>query len=161
MKPSASADKSNSKVELLPHAAIDEYTKTMNLLFPSWDIKTQKFLKKKGQTFGMEGPVDYPGPLYLSDFHFWRDRLATLYTEFCSPPPSMTQLFNDRRNVLQWYTFWFAVVILALTVIFGVVSAVTSCLSTRYTYEALLLAREAAVSGQTCTCVTSPSSLAG
>jgi hypothetical protein len=122
----------------------------MNLLFPSRDTRTQKFLrkkflKKKGQTFGMEGPVDYhPGPLYLSDFHFWRDRLSTLYTEFCSPPPSMTQLFNDRRNVLQWYTFWFAVLILGLTVIFGVISSVTACLSTMYTYEALVLAREAA-----------------
>lgn len=120
----------------------------MNLLFPSRDTKTQKSLKKKGYTFGMEGPVDYAGPLYLSDFHFWRDRLSTLYTEFCSPPPSMTQLFNDRRNVLQWYTFWFAVAILALTIIFGVISSVTACLSTRYTYEALLLARDAAA--QTC-----------
>lgn len=159
MKLSAEADGSDSKVELLPHTVIDEYTKTMNLLFPSWDIKTQKFLRKKGQTFGMEGPVDYPGPLYLSDFHCWRDRLSTLYAEFCSPPPSMTQLFNDRRNVLQWYTFWFAVVILALTIVFGVVSSITACLSTKYTYEALVLAREAAASAQACNCVipSSPS----
>lgn len=44
----------------------------MNLLFPSSDPKTQKFLRKrlKKQSFGMEGPVGYPGPLYLSDFHF-------------------------------------------------------------------------------------------
>jgi hypothetical protein len=137
-------------VEVIPNQVLDEYLKTMNLLFPSWDIKTHKFLKKKGQTFGMEGPVDYPGPLYLSDFHFWRDRLSTLYTEFCSPPPSMTQLFNDRRNVLQWYTFWFAVLIVGLTVIFGVISSVTACLSTRYTYQALVIAREAASSVQIC-----------
>jgi hypothetical protein len=119
------------------------------MLFPSWDTKTQSFLKKNGQTFGMEAPVDYPGPLYLSDFNFWRDRLSTLYTDFCSPPPSMTQLFRDRRNVLQWYTFWFAVVILVLTVIFGVISSITAILSTRYTYESLLLTREA-VSMQAC-----------
>lgn len=155
------ADRSDSKGELLPRNVIDEYTKTMNLLFPSWDIKTQKFLKKKGQTFGMEGPVGYPGPLYLSDFHFWRDRLSTLYTEFCSPPPSMTQLFNDRRNVLQWYTFWFAVVILALTIIFGVISSITACLSTKYTYEALVLARVAAASAQACTCAIPSASPAG
>ena len=65
----------------------------------------------------------------------------------------MTQLFNDRRNVLQWYTFWFAVVILALTIIFGLISSITAVLSTRYTYEALVLARDAAAS-QVCPTAT-------
>ncbi|KAG9232461.1 hypothetical protein BJ875DRAFT_380632 [Amylocarpus encephaloides] len=125
----------------------------LNLLFPSRDTKTQKYLKKKGYTFGMEGPVSYSAPLYLSDFHFWRDRLSNLYTEFCSPPPSMTQLFNDRRNVLQWYTFWFAVVILALTTIFGMIQSTTACLSTRYSYEALQLAR-AEASARACPIIT-------
>lgn len=124
----------------------------MNLLFPSSDPKTQKFLKKrlKKQSFGTEGPNSYPGPLYLSDFHFWRDRLSTLYTEFCSPPPSMTQLFNDQRNVQQWYTFWFAVLIVGVTIIFGVISSVTAILSTRYTREGLILARAAATGCPPC-----------
>jgi hypothetical protein len=143
----------SSKVEIIPNEVIDEYLKTMNLLFPGRDIKTRKFLQRKRQMFCLEGPVNYPGPLYLSDFHFWRDRLSTLYTEFCSPPPSMTQLFNDRRNVLQWYTFWFAVVILALTIIFGLISSITAVLSTKYTYEALVLARVAAAS-QACPIAT-------
>jgi hypothetical protein len=161
MRRCTEADLGRSNVEPIPHTVIDEYTKIMNMLFPSWDIETQKFLNKKGQTFGMEGPVDYPGPLYLSHFHFWRDRLSTLYTEFCSPPPSITQLFNDRRNVLQWYTFWFAVAILALTVIFGMISSITAWLSTKYTYEAWVLAREAATSPQTCNCVAPASFSAG
>ncbi|KAH6711129.1 hypothetical protein BKA61DRAFT_695072 [Leptodontidium sp. MPI-SDFR-AT-0119] len=141
-----------SKVEMIPNEAIDEYIKTMNLLFPSSDPKTQKFFRKrlKKQSFGMEGPVGYPGPLYLSDFHFWRDRLSNLYAEFCQPPPSMTQLFNDRRNVLQWYTFWFAVLIVGLTLVFGIISSVTAGLSTKFAYEALLLAREAADSSRAC-----------
>ncbi|KAG4444414.1 hypothetical protein IFR05_000005 [Cadophora sp. M221] len=141
-----------SKIEMIPNEVIDEYIKTMNLLFPSSDPKTQKFLRKrlKKQSFGMEGPVGYPGPLYLSDFHFWRDRLSTLYAEFCQPPPSMTQLFNDRRNVLQWYTFWFAVLIVGLTLVFGIISSVTAGLSTKFAYEALLLAREAADSSRAC-----------
>jgi len=65
----------------------------------------------------------------------------------------MTQLFNDRRNVLQWYTFWFAVVILVLTIIFGLISSITAVLSTKYTYEALVLARVAAAS-QACPIAT-------
>lgn len=142
----------SNNIEIIPHAVIDEYTKSMNLLFPSWDLKTQRFLRKRDQTFGMEAPVDYPGSLYLSDFHFWRDRLSILFTEFSSPPPSMTQLYHDRRNVLQWYTFWFAVLIVGLTVIFGLISSITACLSTLFTYEALLLAREAASSTASCVC---------
>ncbi|KAH8646070.1 hypothetical protein BGZ60DRAFT_438333 [Tricladium varicosporioides] len=141
-----------SKVELIPNAVIDEYIKTMNMLFPSWDMKTQEYLKKKKQTFGMEPPVDYPGTLYLSDFCVWQSRLATIYAEFCSPPPSMTQLFNDRRNVLQWYTFWFAVMILILTVVFGVISSVFGGIQTRFAYLSLQLAREAGASGSVCTC---------
>jgi hypothetical protein len=133
----------SSKVEMIPNSIIDEYIETVNLLFPSWDTETQKYLKKRGQAFGMEVPVSSLGPLYLSDFHFWRDRLSILHTEFCSPPPSMTHLFNDKRNILQWYTFWFAVLIAALTVIFGVISSVTAVLSVKYAREQVMLARAA------------------
>lgn len=62
----------------------------------------------------------------------------------------MTQLFNDRRNVLQWYTFWFAVLIVGLTLVFGIISSVTAGLSTKFAYEALLLSREAADSSRAC-----------
>lgn len=136
----------NSKVEIIPNEIIDEYLKTMNLLFPSTDERTQKFLRErlKKQSFMNESPVDHPGKLYLSDFNVWRDQMANLYAEFSSPLPSMTQLFNDRRNVLQWYTFWFAVFIVVLTVIFGVISAVTNFMSMRYTYQQSVLARAAA-----------------
>jgi hypothetical protein len=141
-------------VTLIPDAVIDEYIKTINLLFPSWDLKTQKLLRKSGQTFGLEGPTVHPGPVYLSDLYYWRDRMATLYTEFCSPPPSMTQLFTDRRDAMKWLNFWwFGVLIVLLTIIFGVISSITACLSTVYTYQALELAREAASSGQTCSCI--------
>jgi hypothetical protein len=145
-------------VEIIPNTVIDEYLTTINFLFPCWDIKTQEYLKRKQQAFRLEGPVGYPGPLHLSDFHFFRDRLSTLYTEFISPPPSMTHLFNDRRNVLAWYTFWFAVLVVVLTIVFGMISSVTACLQTRYAYEALHLAMESVAFGDACPPVTcSPS----
>jgi hypothetical protein len=126
----------------------------MNFLFPDWDDKTRAFLQRKQQTFGMEPPVGYPGPLYLSDSHFWRDRLARIYTEFCSPPPSMTQPFNDHRNVLQWYTFWFAVLIVGLVFIFGLIASITACLQTKYSYHALIIALDAASSAKACFPIT-------
>ncbi len=126
---------------------------TLNLLFPIWDDNTHQFLRKNGKNFHFETPVDYPGPRQLSDFFHWRDRLSTLYSEFCAPPPSMTHLFYDRRNVLQWYTFWFAVMIVVLTIIFGLITSVTACLQTKYAYEALKIARDAAASSNTCSLV--------
>jgi len=48
--------------------------------------------------------------------------------------------------VLQWYTFWFAVGIALLTVIFGVISSVTAVLSVQYAKEGLMLARAAVTS---------------
>lgn len=100
----------NSRVEIIPYAVINEYVKTMNILF----------------------------------------------TEFSSPPPSITQLYHDRRNVWQWYTFWFAVVIAGLTVVFGILSSVTAYLSTKYAYQALLLAREAAAVANICSSSSLP-----
>jgi ABC-type Fe3+ transport system permease subunit len=70
----------------------------------------------------------------------------------------MTHLFNDRRNVLAWYTFWFAVLVVVLTIVFGMISSVTACLQTRYAYEALHLAMESVAFGDACPPVTcSPS----
>ena len=40
-------------------------------------------------------------------------------------PRTMRQWWHDRRNPVEWATFWVAVVIFVLTVIFGVISSVT------------------------------------
>lgn len=140
---------------MIPSRVIKDYTVTMNLLFPCAEESTHRLLEDNGQQrLGMEGPATDPRPLYLSDLTFWRDRLLILWVEFQSPPPSMTQLFYDRRNILQWYTFWFAVAIFVLTIVFGVISSVLTGLQTGYSYQSLLLAREAAASPQTCPPVT-------
>lgn len=86
----------------------------------------------------------YPERLYLSDFHYWRDRLSEICFEYQSPPSRWRELWTDRRNRLQWYTFWLAVAIFILTIVFGLISSVTACMQTIYAYEALQLARVAA-----------------
>jgi hypothetical protein len=53
-------------------------------------------------------------------------------------------LWTDRRDRLQWYTFWFAVTILAFTLIFGIITIVLTAMQTAYAYESLQLARKAA-----------------
>jgi hypothetical protein len=92
-------------------------------------------------TFHLEGPFDATRPLNLADFDHWRNRMLELYQLFHSPPMGWTQLWADRRNPLQWYTFWLAIMILILTVIFGFISSVTAVMQTYYAREAWKLAQ--------------------
>jgi hypothetical protein len=92
--------------------------------------------------------------MYLSDFYFWRDHLKEIYFEFQAPVPGWRQLVRDRRNPYQYYTFIFAVFVLAFTVFFGIIATITSVLQTKYSHESLLLARAAAQMPQ-CTCKVS------
>jgi hypothetical protein len=74
------------------------------------------------------------GSLRLDDrqfekFHFWHDRLVILKQAFDdSRPTGLTQWWFDRRNVVQWYTFWVAVAVLFLTIFFGMVQSIEGAL---------------------------------
>ncbi|PMD57711.1 uncharacterized protein K444DRAFT_615108 [Hyaloscypha bicolor E] len=109
-----------SDIGIIPDQVIDETILTLNLLFPDWDTDTIKFFKKKKNKHHhilIAEPAYYPAPIRLNEFSFWRDRLHELYVEFNSPPPAWKQLWKDRRNPLQWYTFWFAILTLGLVTI--------------------------------------------
>jgi hypothetical protein len=41
----------------------------------------------------------------------------------------------------QWYTFWIAIVILVLTIMFGIISSVTAIMQTLLAAESVRLAR--------------------
>jgi hypothetical protein len=95
-----------------------ETIQSLNLLFPHWDGATVRLLEKHGQTFHSSGPYDGPAPLNLMEFDHLRDRLLEVYDViFQSPPVSWKQLWRDRRNPQQFWTFWIALLILVLTLI--------------------------------------------
>jgi hypothetical protein len=74
-------------------------------------------LEKEKQTFHEYGPFEVTKTLTLLDFDYWRDRLLELHEIFQSPPVSWAQLWRDRRNPQQFWTFWVALMILLLTVL--------------------------------------------
>ena len=143
-----------SDTKIIPESVTKETLLSLNLLFPNWDPRTERYLQKANQGFFAEATIKIPRQLYLMDFYHWQDRLAELHDESQSSPPSWKQLWTDRRNRLQWYTFWFAVAVLVLTVVFGTITSVTACMQTRYAYESLQLARTAAHSPITCLLAT-------
>jgi len=132
-----------SQAAIIPNAVVCETILSLRLLFPDWDPQSSRLLRHIDKP-RFEGGYDHRSLVYLSDFHFWRDRLSELYLEYELPPVSWRQIWTDRRNKLQWYTFWLAFAILILTIAFGLISSVTACLQTKYAYEALQLARAAA-----------------
>ena len=69
----------------------------------------------------------------LEDYHFWRERLETIVEAYdSSEPKALPQWWNDRRNKVQWYTFWTAVLILLLTIVFGLIQSITGILQVYY-----------------------------
>lgn len=113
---------------------------TLQLLFPPNDLESLRYLKKKTSRCFPEVHVKVPEQVYLSDFSYWHDRLSELLSESQAPPttfdstwPTLRLLWNDRRNPHQWWTFWFAATILLLTLIFGIITVVATCMQTNYT----------------------------
>jgi hypothetical protein len=114
----------------LPTELLVETIQSLNLLFPHWDATTIRLLEKHGQDFHRSGPYDGPPTLNIMEFNHWRDRLLEVYdVVFQSPPVSWKQLWRDRRNPQQFWTFWIALLILALTLISTVASIMQACAS--------------------------------
>ena len=100
----------------VPLNVLKETLMSLDLLFPSWDSSTVDLLARERQIFHEQGPFEATKTLALADFDHWRDRLLELHEEiFQSPPVSWAQLWRDRRNPQQFWTFWVAMMILVLT----------------------------------------------
>lgn len=126
---------------LIPATVLKETLLSLDILFPHWDPRTDSFLCSEGQDFHYQSPFEDPQHLNLDDFNHWRDRLVELYSVYQAPAPSWTQLWTDRRNPLQWWTFWLALAILFFTLVFGIIGSVTGIMQVRIAQEGLALAR--------------------
>ena len=111
----------------LPVTVLRETIQTLDLLFPFWDERTKALLKREGQSFhNITSHVDHGRRLHLLDFPHWKVRLLDVHEEiYQSTPASWAQLWLDRRNPQQFWTFWIALVILVLTLISTIASTVS------------------------------------
>jgi hypothetical protein len=81
-----------------------------------------------------------PASLDLGDFTYWRARLVNLYDAFNAPPFGFYQMWHDRRNPMQWWTFWLAGFILILSTFFGIISSYTAFVQTTVAQKSYQLA---------------------
>jgi hypothetical protein len=62
----------------------------------------------------------------IEKFDYWHDRLVVLKQVFDEATPrTLSQWWHDRRNGVQWWTFWVAILVLALTLLFGFIQSIT------------------------------------
>ena len=127
--------------EVYQRDMLEETIRTLDLLFPFGDTKTRAFLEQKRQPFHRTTPSFAPRTLDFGDFEYWRSRLVTLYDAFNAPPSGFHQLWHDRRNPMQWWTFWLAALIAVLTLVFGVLQTYTAFEQTKLARQQVRLAQ--------------------
>ena len=120
---------------------------SLDLLFPPLDPEVVEFLKNSGALTVLDGAYGRSRPTNLREFVHWRDRLKQIHEAFNEPPPGWSQLWADKRNLQQFYTFWIALLILVSTLVFGLITSVTGIIQCYASMESLKLAREDAKRG--------------
>lgn len=111
------------------------------------DHKTQKWFARSQSTMKYFPPLDRRavrcGQLkaelrQIEQFRFWRDKLVLLKQVFDEAEPrTLGQWWRDRRSGVQWYTFWVAIIILILTIFFGLVQSIEGAIQVYASLKAL------------------------
>lgn len=52
-------------------------------------------------------------------------------------PRTLAQWWHDRRNGVQWYTFWVAILVFLVTIFFGLVQSLEGALQVWLSWRAL------------------------
>lgn len=114
--------------DILPATLFDETLDTISLLIPRDDRYCLRWLKQNKKEHLLDPGIANlkPAPREIARYHHWRDRLQIIEEEFSeSEPATLSQWWYDRRKKVQWYTFWVAILVLFLTIVFGLIQAIT------------------------------------
>lgn len=132
-----------SDQSLLPKHLAAETLSTLALLLPSTEQDTRNWFFNCAAARRLDERAIQCGVLRtdrrrIESFSYWRDRLVTLKQVFDeSQPKTLSQWWHDRRNGVQWYTFWVAVLVLVLTILFGLIQCIEGALQVYASFKAL------------------------
>lgn len=117
-----------------PCGLVIETLNTLALLFPENNSAVRDSYRKLPMFKNLDPQLFECGHLKTDDrqiegFIFWHDRLVVLKQVFDEATPrTIPQWWYDRRNGIQWYTFWVAIVVVSLTLFFGLIQSVEGAL---------------------------------
>ncbi|KAI0107592.1 hypothetical protein GGR51DRAFT_153398 [Nemania sp. FL0031] len=115
---------------LFPASFVDETLRTLALLLPQNDTKTQAWIKSQIRKYALDPLLAECGSLAtherrFENFKYWNNRLVILKQALDEArPQTLSQWWFDRRNGVQWYTFWVAILVFLVTTFFGLVQSI-------------------------------------
>ncbi|CAO2655365.1 Nn.00g104290.m01.CDS01 [Neocucurbitaria sp. VM-36] len=125
----------------LPDGLVVETIRTLALLFPQSDPAISDWSRQLSTFVELDSHLLLCGHLKTDDrqienFTYWHDRLVVLKQVFDEATPrNLSSWWHDRRNGVQWYTFWVAVVVLCLTTAFGLIQSIEGALQVYGTFR--------------------------
>ncbi|KAK3291319.1 uncharacterized protein B0H64DRAFT_410347 [Chaetomium fimeti] len=144
-----------SKTSLFPGDLVNETLRTLALLFPQAEFSNQRRTRTPRRRWLQSLRVKHRETEHtvidprlalcgtpqgedrqIERFRFWRDRLVILKQAYDdATPQTLGQWWHDRRNGVQWYTFWVAVLVLVITTFLSVVQAIEGALQVYKAYR--------------------------
>ncbi|KAL2171205.1 hypothetical protein VTG60DRAFT_3516 [Thermothelomyces hinnuleus] len=133
---------------IFPKGLVEETLRTLALLFPQAQFSNQHSAQGSRRKWFRELRLKYRDAeqtvieprlalcgaprsedRQIERFHYWRDRLVILKQTYDdATPKTLGQWWHDRRNGVQWYTFWVAVLVPVITTFLSAVQAVEGAL---------------------------------
>ncbi|KAJ5808587.1 hypothetical protein N7474_009856 [Penicillium riverlandense] len=120
-----------SSCSIFPPGLLEETAQSLSLLFPSSNLKCQRWLRKarRREDIDLEAGLLPATSRTITQYPYWGRQLLELRDEYDrTEPTTVKQWIADKRNPNQRYTFWIAVVALALALVFGFIQSVTGIL---------------------------------
>lgn len=120
--------------QLFPDCFLEETRRTIHLLFPFEDLKTSKRIRricKRNHVdieapLGLEAALEEHGQYQIRSYQFYGTRLAEIQRRYDQARPHrLQQWWYDRRQRPEWAALMVALIVFALTVVFGVIQTVT------------------------------------
>jgi len=125
--------------EALPDRLLMETMQTLALLIPRANRDCKRWFEKvHSQDLGdidrAAGDVELlQWARSPEKYKYWGQRLMVIKDAYdVSEPKDLGQWWHDQRRKVQWYTFWVAILVLILTIIFGLIQSLTGVMQVYY-----------------------------
>lgn len=126
--------------ELYPDGLLEETEETLDLLFPTKNIKDSKRTRRlrDKDDVDIEAARDLPPSMTISHYKHWGDRLALVQQAYDTARPRRgRQWWYDRRNRVEWATLLVAIIVFIMTLVFGIISSVTGIMQVYASFRSL------------------------
>ena len=125
--------------QALPDRLILETLQTLALIIPRANRDCKKWFEKVYSKY-VEDIDRGAGDVEMlhwarspEKYKYWGQRLITIKMAYdASEPKNLGQWWHDRRRRVEWYTFWVAVLVVFLTIVFGLIQSITGVMQVYY-----------------------------